>query len=85
MSSRITPSTAAPISPPISATNGPTLNQMHGLHADEGADHEHLAVGEVQDTQDAEDQGIADGDEGIGAAQHDAIGELLQKHEGTRA
>ena len=82
VSSSSTPSTAAPMSPPISATNGPTPSQMTVLHAGEGADHEHLAVGEVQEPQHAEDQGIADRDQGIGAAQHHAVGELLQKHEG---
>ena len=59
----------------------PDIHPQHDLQADERADHEHFAVREMQHPQDAEDQRIADGDEGIGAAQHHAIGELLYKHE----
>jgi hypothetical protein len=47
--------------------------------ADERADHEHLAVGEVDQADDAVDHGVAQGDQGIHAAQHQAVDDLLEK------
>src|SRR5262249_28312655 len=42
--------------------------------------HEHFAMGKMQEPQDAEDQRITDGDKSVGASQHEPVGELLQKH-----
>jgi hypothetical protein len=42
-----------------------------------GADHGHLAMGEVDQFQDAVHHGVAQGHQGIDAAQHQAVDELL--------
>jgi hypothetical protein len=45
--------------------------------ADEGADHEHVAVGEVQQLEDPVDQRVAQGDQGVHAPERHAVdGEL---------
>src|SRR2546421_130035 len=43
----------------------------------EGAEHEHGLVGEVQDVEHAEDERVADGEEGVDAAEEDAVDRLL--------
>src|SRR5207302_10363314 len=43
----------------------------------EGAEHEHLLVGEVQDVEHAEDERVADGEEGVDASEEDAVDRLL--------
>ena len=54
-----------------------------GEDADVGADHEDVAVGEVDEPEDAVDHGVAEGDEGVDAAEGDALHEVAQ--EGRRA
>ena len=44
---------------------------------DEAADHVHLAVGEVQEAHDGEDQGEAEGDQGVVRGEHDAVDDDL--------
>jgi len=45
-----------------------------------GADHEDLAVGQVEQVQHAEDERVTDRDQGIGAAEHQPVDELLGEH-----
>ena len=56
------------------------LPPQHDLQAGKGADHQHFAVREMQEPQDAEYQRISDRNERVGAAKHHAIRELLRKH-----
>ena len=56
------------------------MPQQHKLEAGERPHHEDFAVGEMQQAQHAKDQRIADGDQGVGAAEHHAVDELLQEH-----
>ena len=46
---------------------------------DEGADHEHVAVGEVDHADDAVDHRVADGDQAVDRAERDAVDELLKE------
>src|SRR5690606_31243188 len=45
-----------------------------------GADHVHLAVGEVDHADDAVDHGVADGDQAIDRTQRQAVDHLLQEN-----
>jgi hypothetical protein len=45
--------------------------------ADERSDHEHVAVGEVDQLDDPVDHRIAEGDEGIDRAEHERVADLL--------
>src|ERR1700738_3771710 len=56
------------------------MPQQHKLKACERAHHEHFAVSEMQQAQHAKDEGVADGDQGVGAAEHHPVDELLQEH-----
>lgn len=47
--------------------------------ADVGPQHVQVAVGEVGDVQDAENQRQPQGHDGIGASQHDAVEDLLEE------
>ena len=47
--------------------------------ADEGAQHDRRAVGQVEAAHDAEDQGEADGEEGVGGAQHHPVEAVLNE------
>jgi hypothetical protein len=47
--------------------------------AHQGADHKHLAMGEVDQADDAVDHGVAQRDQGVHAAQHQAVDDLLKK------
>ena len=51
----------------------------HDRHV--GRHHQQVAVGKVDEPQDAVNQGVADGDEGIETAQGQAVDELLQEGE----
>ena len=44
---------------------------------DEAADHENIAMGEIDHADDAIDHGVADGDQAIDRAEHEAVDELL--------
>ena len=44
---------------------------------DEAADHEDVAMGEIDHADDAVDHGVADGDQAIDRAEHDAVDQLL--------
>jgi hypothetical protein len=46
---------------------------------DEGGEHEHVAMGEIDHADDAEHHGVADGDEAVDGAQRDAVDQLLDK------
>ena len=48
----------------------PDVQSKHDLEADIGADHKHLTMGEMNEPKYAEDERIADGDQGIGATKH---------------
>ena len=48
--------------------------------ADEGADHEHFAVREIEQVEHAEDQRVADRHQRIGRAEHQAVDQLLVEH-----
>ena len=52
---------------------------QHEGQPDVRADHRDFPVREVQEVQHAEDQRVADGDEGIAAAQHQPIDDLLDE------
>ena len=49
----------------------------HGIVADEGADHEDVAVGEIDEAQDAIDHRVAQRDERVDRAERKSIDELL--------
>ncbi len=51
------------------------------MTADIGGHHQQVAVGEVDEAQDAVDHGVADGDEGVETAQGQAVDQLLQEGE----
>lgn len=46
----------------------------------EGTDHDHFAMGEVDEAQDAVHHGVAEGHQGVDAAEHQAVDDLLQKN-----
>ena len=46
---------------------------------DEGGEHEHVAVGEVDHADDAEHHRVADGDEAVDRAQREAVDHLLEE------
>jgi hypothetical protein len=56
----------------------PVVTGHHEPH--ERADHEDLAVGQMQHAQHAEDQRVPDRDERVHRAQHDAVDQLLEQH-----
>ena len=45
-----------------------------------GADHEDLTMGQVEQVQHAENERITDRDQGVGAAEHQPVDELLGEH-----
>jgi hypothetical protein len=53
-------------------------HQWREVVGGEGADHEDVAVGEVDEAQHAVDHGVAEGDQGVDRAKGQAIEELLQ-------
>ncbi|VDR29141.1 Uncharacterised protein [Raoultella terrigena] len=53
------------------------VQRVHCRQRRQGADHQNIAVGKVNDAQDAVHHGVAERDQGIDASQHDAIDELL--------
>ena len=44
---------------------------------DEAADHENIAMGEIDHADDAIDHGVADGDQAVDRAEHEAVDQLL--------
>ena len=58
----------------------PEMPQQHKLQACERPHHEDFTMGEMQQSQHAKHKGIADRDQGVGAAEHHAVDELLQEH-----
>src|SRR5690606_32819308 len=62
---------------------GQAVEPQHGQAGDDDegyvrANHVHLAMGEVDHADDAVDHGVADGDQGIGAANGETVNQLLQ-------
>src|SRR5690606_36858813 len=57
--------------------------KLPGEIGDEHAEHQEFRLGEIDDDHDAEDQGQADGDDGIDSADHQAVDHSL--HEGHEA
>ena len=53
---------------------------LRGRNPDEGAEHEHVAVRDVQELEKPQDQGVAHGQQSVGAAEHEAVDELLREH-----
>ncbi len=45
----------------------------------EGADHEHVAMGEIDHADDAVDHRVADGDQAVDRSERDAVDELLDE------
>ena len=62
----------------------PDVEREHHLQTDIGSDHEHLAMGEMNEPKHPEDQGISDRDQRVGAAKHQTVGDLLQQHKCLR-
>ena len=60
------------------------VKRKHDLQADIGSNHEHLAMGEMNEPKDTKHQRIADRNERVGAAKHQSIGDLLQQHDQLR-
>lgn len=56
-----------------------------GAERAEAADHEDLAVGEVDELDDAVDHGVPDGDETIESTEGQAVGQLLRQFVHRRA
>ncbi len=54
--------------------------RQEGDQRDEGADHEHVAMGEIDHADDAVDHRVADGDQAVDRAERDAVDELLEKY-----
>jgi hypothetical protein len=52
----------------------------HEEQPGERADHEYLAVREIEELQHAEDQRVADRDQGIRRPEHQAVDQLLVNH-----
>ena len=52
---------------------GRAAEQLERAEADERAHHEHVAVGEVQKLEDPVDEGVAECDEGVDAAERQAV------------
>ena len=57
----------------------PELAGRDGEEADERADHEDVAVGEVDQADDAVDHRVAQGDQGVDEAQLEAVDHLLEQ------
>ena len=55
------------------------LEEEHGEKAEKGAHHEEVAVGKVDHGQDAVDHGVAQGDQGIDAAELEGVQYLLEE------
>ena len=53
--------------------------EVHGDEGKDSAHHEHFAVGKGDQVKHAEDQGEADGQQGVDATQRQPIDDLLQK------
>ncbi len=56
------------------------LKDKQHLHPYEGADHEDLAVGKVDELEDAIDHGVAQGNQGVHETQDDPIYEHGEKY-----
>ena len=52
----------------------------HQIKPGEGAHHEHFAVREIEQLQHAENQRIADGNQGVRRPEHQAVDQLLIDH-----
>ena len=50
---------------------------QEGDQRDEAADHEDVAMGEIDHADNAIDHGVADGDQAIDRAEHEAVDQLL--------
>ena len=50
-----------------------------------GADHEKLAMGEIDDLKDAENHGKAGRNEGVGNPEGQAVDDLLNDHHGKKS
>ena len=50
---------------------------QEGDQRDEAADHENVAMGEIDHADDAIDHGVADGDQAVDRAEHEAVDQLL--------
>jgi hypothetical protein len=55
------------------------IQQVEDGQAGHGADHQHIAVGEVNQVQHAVHHGVAQRDQCIHAAQHQPVNDLLDK------
>ena len=55
--------------------------QPHPHDRDVGRHHQQVAVGKIDEAEDAVHHGVADGDEGIETAQGQAVDELLEEGE----
>ena len=58
---------------------GRAAEQLERAEADERAHHEHVAVGEVEELEDPVDEGVAEGDQGVDAAERQAVQRELDK------
>ena len=61
------------------AAGGQGHQQGGDAEADVGADHEDIAVGEVEQHQDRVDHGVAQGDQGVEAAPLQGVDHVLEK------
>ena len=59
--------------------------RMRQDERDEGRHHEHVAMSEIHHADDAEDHGVADGDQAVDRAERDAVDELLDENFHARA
>ena len=50
---------------------------QEGDQGDEAADHENIAMGEIDHADDAVDHGVADRDQAVDRAEHEAVDQLL--------
>ena len=64
------------------AHDGRQIVLGRGEKADVSAHHDHVSVGEIQHFGDTVDHGIAQGDDGVDAAQADAADQIVQKTHG---
>ena len=81
---RISRSTTAPTRPTPAHGQQACDEEVHAPEAkereeEEGAQHEELAVGEVDHAHDAEDEGEADPHQGVAAAQDEAVDDVLDE------
>ena len=74
-----TPRKATPTMESSSVGTKGSLRKYGGNETEEGAHHEQIAVGEIDHGQHAVDHGVAQGDEGVDAAQLQGVEYLLEE------